>query len=189
MKGTTMKKRNRFINTKGEIFDTDSDICPDGCGISAKMMLMDGLDGVQREIARSYSRPAQITDRSHQPGFRLANASSDMRDAAVAADDRAIRKRQLSDAWRTTGASYLGQPEPDEPDEPDTTNEADDARELRKAQISSAWRTPSINPADPKARVFEKNWQASFTPYETDAADAAHAELVKRVCDAWRQGA
>jgi len=181
----------QVINRKGETFHVDGDEVPDGCGISAKMMLMDGLDDTQREIARSYSRPAQITDalgRANQPGHRFLNiTSSDMRDAA---EEREIRKRKISDAWRTTGASYLGQPEPDEPDEPDTMNEADDARELRKAQVSSAWRTPSSNPADPKARVFEKNWQASFTPYEqADAADAAHAELVKRVCDAWRVGA
>jgi hypothetical protein len=181
-------KRNQFVNAKGEIIDTDSDIVPDGCGVTHKMMMLDGLDDVQREIAgASQQRFSDGIGRSHQPGFRLAlDTSSDMRDAAQA-EEREIRKRQLSDAWLPTGASYLGQPEPDEPDEP--VDEPNNARELRKAQVSSAWRTPSSNPADPKAPLFEKNWAASFTPYEHDAADAAHAEMTQRVCDAWKAGA
>lgn len=185
----------QVINRKGELFNVDGDEVPDGCGISTSMMLMDGLDDTQREIARSYSRPVHFTDalgRANQPGHRFIN-SGELHDVADAAEEREIRKRKISDAWRTTGASYLGQPEPDDaPD--DKTQSETDARELRKAQISSAWRTPGINPADPKARVFEKNFAASYAPYMkadaatdgVDARDAAFAALVARSESAWR---
>jgi hypothetical protein len=56
------KRKNQFVNSRGEIIYTDSDIVPDGCGITTSMMLMDGLDDTQREIARSYSQPARVCD-------------------------------------------------------------------------------------------------------------------------------
>jgi hypothetical protein len=200
-----MTKRNRFINAKGEIFDADSDICPDGCGITTSMML---LDGTQQAVRAHYSRPAQIVDAIGRPcGNRPGHAfmsTSTMRDAAEAA--RATRKKLLADAWRTADAlnEHGGAWEPTRT--PDLvpfrpTPDADAAGNLsaaylaEKQRVSNAWRPPagpSSNPAEPKAQVFEKNWAASFAPYEADAADgvdvrdAAFAALVARSESAWR---
>jgi hypothetical protein len=100
-------KRNQFVNSRGQVIDTDSDICPDGCGITTSIMMMDGLDDTQREIARSFSRQ-RFTDgigRSHQPGHRFINTTSsgELRDAAIDARDMAyaeLEKRSAA-AWRT----------------------------------------------------------------------------------------
>jgi hypothetical protein len=177
----------QVVNRKGELFNVDGDIVPDGCSLRTSVFMLDGLDDTQREIARSFSRPAQIVDAigrpcGNRPGHAFITSSGILEDAASAASDaREAYRKRMCDAWQAKPA------EPDEPDEPDDESEIDDARELRKAQISSAWRAPSINPAETKARVFRAGWESSYRPYmEADAADAAHAEMTRRVCDAWR---
>jgi hypothetical protein len=198
-----MTKRNQFINSRGEIIDTEDGVCPDGYGLRTNIFMLDhGLDDTQREIARSYSRPAQITDRSHQPGFRLANAASNMQDAASAA--RATRKKLLSDAWRTTDAlnEQAGAWSPTEtPDlvpfkpspDVDAAGSLSAAYLAEKVRVSNAWRTPAAsgNSTESKAAAFTRNWAASYAPYQQgDAATTdAYAAMVNRQQNAWRQGA
>jgi hypothetical protein len=102
-------KKNRYVNQKGAIIYTDSDIVPEGCGITTKMMMLDCLDDTQREIATRYGRRAQVVDAigrtaGHRPGFRLMDTSSgELRDAAI--DTREIAYAELEKrsavAWRT----------------------------------------------------------------------------------------
>jgi hypothetical protein len=197
----------QVINRKGELFNVDGDVVPDGCSLRTNIFMLDsGLDDTQREIARSFSRPAQITDAigrvaGHRPGFLLTNKST-RRDAAEAA--RATRKKLLSDAWRTAdalneqGGAWQPTETPDiVPFRP--TPDADAAGNLsaaylaEKQRVSNAWKTPagpSSSPAETKARAFRAGWESSYAPYmKADAADAAHAEMTRRVCDAWRVGA
>jgi hypothetical protein len=200
----------QVINRKGELFNVDGDVVPDGCSLRTNIFMLDsGLDDTQREIARSYSQRDQIVDAigrtaGHRPGFLLMNMSSGRQDAA---DDRTIRKRQLSDAWHTPMSDALNEqggaweptrtpdlvpfkPEPDA----DAAGILSAAYLAEKVRVSNAWRSPagaSINPAEPKARVFEKNWAASYAPYEdaadgVDVRDAAFAALVARSESAWR---
>jgi hypothetical protein len=95
-------------------------------------------------------------------------------------------------AWEPTRTPDLVpfKPEPDA----DAAGILSAAYLAEKVRVSNAWRSPagaSINPAEPKARVFEKNWAASYAPYEdaadgVDVRDAAFAALVARSESAWR---
>jgi hypothetical protein len=203
----------QVINRKGEVFNVDGDVVPDGCSLRTNIFMLDsGLDDTQREIARSFSRPALVVDAigracGNRPGFLLMDTST-MRDAAEAA--RATRKKLLADAWRTPMSDALNEQggawEPTRtpdlvPFKP--TPDADAAGNLsaaylaEKQRVSNAWRSPagaSINPAEPKARMFERNFAASYAPYMehdaatdgVDARDAAFAALVARSESAWR---
>jgi hypothetical protein len=189
-------KRNQFVNSRGQVINTDSDECPPGYGLKVPVMLMDSM---QREVATHYARPAQVVDAIGRPcGNRPGHAymsTSTMRDAAEAA--RATRKKVLADAWRTADAEQGGGWEPTRtPDlvpfrptpDADAAGNLSAAYQAEKVRVSNAWRSPAgrINPFE-QARIFEKNWAASYAPYENaDAADAAHAEMTRRVCDAWR---
>jgi hypothetical protein len=95
----------QVINRKGEVFNVDGDVVPDGCSLRTNVFMLDsGLDDTQREIGRRFSRPrARVCDAigrtaGHRPGFLLMDTSSGVQDAAEGA--REIRKRQLSDSWR-----------------------------------------------------------------------------------------
>ncbi len=77
-----MKRKNQFVNARGQVIDTDDDVCPDGFGLRTSMMLLDGgLDELQREIATRYGRPAQIVDAigrpsGNRPGHAFMSTSS-----------------------------------------------------------------------------------------------------------------
>jgi hypothetical protein len=94
-------KRNQFVNAQGEIIDAEDGICPDGCGITTKMMMLDGLDDTQREIATRYGRRAQIVDAFGLPagqrqGYAFVDTSGD--DPRITAYADAARRS--SNAWR-----------------------------------------------------------------------------------------
>jgi hypothetical protein len=209
------KRKNQFVNVRGQIIDTDSDECPPGFGIRTSMMLMDGLDDLQREIAgTSRRRFSDGIGRSHQPGHRFLNVMSSggvLQDAAaVEARDEAfaeLEKRSAA-AWRTPMADALNEqggaweptrtpdlvpfkPEPDV----DGDGRKSAAYEAAVKRASNAWRSPagpSSNPAATKAAAFNRGWAASYAPYQqgdaapADLADAAYVELVKRAENAWR---
>jgi hypothetical protein len=196
------KRKNQFVNSRGQVIDTDDDVCPPGFGIRTSMMMLDGLDDLQREIATRYGRSAQIVDAigrpcGNRPGHAFMSMSSGVLQdaAAVEARDEAfaeLEKRSAA-AWRTVPAADAlpDHPAPDV----DAQGRASDAYEAAKVAASNRWRSPAgrINPAATKARVFENNWAASYAPYMkadaadgVDARDAAFAALVARSESAWR---
>jgi hypothetical protein len=130
----------KFFNERGEIVVTDSDVCPPGCHVRAGVMMLDGLDDTQREIARSYSPPARIVDAfdrpaGHAPGYCFDAAADDARAEAYQA-----RKAQLADAWRgPLAATHTAAPT-------DAQLTAADAAEAayaaHDAWLCNAWRTP-----------------------------------------------
>jgi hypothetical protein len=129
------RRKNQFVNTKGEIIDTDSDIVPDGCGITTKMMMLDGLDDTQREIATRYGRRAQVVDAigrtaGYRPGFLLMDTSSgELRDAVIDARDMLMlnlrkdrrqpgTRRRASPHCRRRPAACARPPTPGRPSSP-----------------------------------------------------------------------
>jgi hypothetical protein len=162
----------QVINRKGELFNVDGDIVPDGCSLKTSIMLMDSM---QREVATHYAPKAHIVDAigrpcGNRPGFLLTNKST-MRDAAEAA--RATRKKLLSDAWRTAdalneqGGAWQPTETPDiVPFRP--TPDADAAGNLsaaylaEKQRVSNAWKTPA-GPKRKRAR-FGRGGKAHTRP-------------------------
>jgi hypothetical protein len=143
-------KRNQFINSRGEIIDSDSDECPPGFGIRTSMMILDGLDGVQREIAGT-SRPVHFTDgigRSHQPGHRFLNitSSGELRDAAIDARDIAYAEleKRSAVAWRTPVVDVGNAATPAVERQAADTGQAELARDSAFAELekrsANAWR-------------------------------------------------
>jgi hypothetical protein len=106
------KRKNQFFNSRGQVIDTDSDICPPSFGIRTSMMMLDGLDSVQREIATRYRRPAQVVDAigrpcGNRPGHAFVSTSSGVQDAAaIDARDMAYAEleKRSAVAWRTNVA-------------------------------------------------------------------------------------
>jgi hypothetical protein len=135
-------KMAKFYNARGEIVVTDSDVCPPGHSVRANVMILDGLDDTQREIARSYSR-SRLVDAygntasvGHRPGHVYDAGADDRCDQAY--DDMTTR---LSDAWRSPHAAAA--PEPPTQSRTDTRDARDFAYDNMVAKISSAWRGAS----------------------------------------------
>jgi hypothetical protein len=130
------RRKNQFVNSRGEIIDTDSDICPDGCGISTKMMMLDGLDDTQRRIATDAA--IRATPVLHRPGtLRITDADRDARSSLI--DER---QRAVSDAWKNPPTVKDADTARDYPEsDVDANGNTTDLYEARKQRASNAWRT------------------------------------------------
>jgi hypothetical protein len=107
------KRKNQFVNARGQVIDTDDDVCPPNFGIRTSMMMLDGLDSVQRGIATRYGRRAQVVDAigrpcGNRPGHAFVSTSSGVLQDAAAIDARDIAYAELEKrsavAWRTNVA-------------------------------------------------------------------------------------
>jgi hypothetical protein len=144
----------QVINRKGELFNVDGDVVPDGCSLRTNIFMLDsGLDDVQREIAGT-SRPVHFTDgigRSHQPGHRFINSgvlqdAADAASAAIDARDMAyaeLEKRSAA-AWRTPVADVCNAATRAVERQAADTGQAELARDSAFAELekrsANAWR-------------------------------------------------
>jgi hypothetical protein len=127
----------RFYNARGEVVVTDSDICPPGCHVRANVMLLDGLDGTQRAIARARIVDAFGLPAGHRQGYAfLTDKSGD--DAR--AEAYLAHKQQVSDAWRSPSATAVDAAAPTDaqPTAADATEAAYAARDI---YLRDAWKT------------------------------------------------
>jgi hypothetical protein len=127
------RRKNQFVNSRGEIIDTDSDECPPGFGLKVPVMLMDSM---QRDVAAHYTRRARITDAFGLPagqrrGYAFADVASDDPRIAAYAD----AARHSSDAWRPEAKRPVIQGKV-------TTGDARaDAYATYEERITNAWRS------------------------------------------------
>jgi hypothetical protein len=130
------RRKNQFVNSRGEIIDTDSDECPPGFGLKVPVMLMDSM---QRDVAAHYTRQARIVDAFGEPvgrtgrrsGYAFADVASD--DPRIAAYADAARRS--SDAWRPEAKRPVIQGKV-------TTGDARaDAFATYEERITNAWRS------------------------------------------------
>jgi hypothetical protein len=209
------KYKMQVVNRKGEVFNVDGDEVPDGCSLRTNIFMLDsGLDDLQREIARSFSRPAQVVDAigrrsGNRPGHAFVSTSSGVMQDAARDEAYAELVNRSSKSWRTPtadalneiGGAWTPKPTPDlipfrpSPDV-DAAGVRSDSYKAAVARASNAWKTPagmSGNSTGSKAAAFNRGWAASYAPYQqgdaapADLADAAHAALVERQENAWRR--
>lgn len=124
----------QFINERGEVVDSDSDVVPDGCGVRVPVMLM---DSVQREVAAHVSRQALITDAFGAPAGRRPGYCYAPPTQAATARDAAFEEscNRIENAWRNPPVVFdAARPPVSEP----TTPEA--AFAAHEAWLRDAWR-------------------------------------------------
>jgi hypothetical protein len=143
-------KRNQYVNARGQVIDTDSDECPPGFGIRTSMMMLDGLDSVQREIATRYRRSAQVVDAigrpcGNRPGHAfVCTSSGELRDAAIDACDQADQAyadlvNRDQNAWRRN-VNVADKEEAEEAAKLSPTDARDSAFAELEKRSANAWR-------------------------------------------------
>jgi hypothetical protein len=161
-------------------------ILRDGERLRVSMVMMDGLDDVQRGIARRALRASV----GHRPGPGLTvDAAPDAERIKALAD----YERRICDAWRGRDAIDPND-DPDNDDDNDNGNNGDDdfandaerARNQLKVNLTNAWRGPG--PGNVGANL---NYVGPQPPPTSDGSSdpriAALRDCERRLQDAWRR--
>ena len=119
------KRRFHFINPRGEVVDSDSDVVPDGYGVRVRLDLMD-------------EEAPMITDASGAPAGRRRGYCFASPTQATAARDAAYEEycTRLENAWNNSPAVF----DAARPSVPEATT-PEDAYAARDAWLRDAWRT------------------------------------------------